>query len=89
MSWDYRLEAGALRALRDLGPSVKAEIVAFLDQRICGAADPRQFGKPLRGKVKGYWRYRVRDYRVLCRFEDNILIVVVIAIGHRSSIYED
>ena len=89
MSWDYRLESSALRNLRDLGPSVRADIFAYLDLRVRGATDPRQFGRPLRGDLKGYWRYRVRDYRVLCRFEDNILIVVVIAVGHRASIYED
>ncbi len=88
MNWDYRLEADALRDLRQLGPSVRAEIIAYLDQRIRGATDPRPFGKPLRGKLKGYWRYRVRDFRILCRLEDGVLIVVVVAIGHRSKIYE-
>ncbi len=52
MNWDYRLEADALRDLRQLGPSVKAEIIAYLDQRIRGATDPRPFGKPLRGNSK-------------------------------------
>ncbi len=89
MSWDYRLEAGALRDLRRLGPSVRSEIIGHLDQRVRGAADPRQFGKPLRRDLKGYWRYRVRNYRVLCRLEDRVLIVVVVAVGHRSTIYDE
>ena len=89
MSWDYRLEASALRDLRRLGPSVKSEVIAYLDQRVRGADDPRQFGKTLRGALKGYWRYRVRDYRVLCRLENKVLIVVVVAIGHRSTVYDE
>lgn len=89
MSWDYRLEETARRNLRDLGPAAAAQIRVFLDDRIRGATDPEQFGKPLRGELKGFWRYRVRDYRLLCRLEKNILIVVVVAVGHRSTVYED
>ena len=87
MSWVYRVEESALRELRDLGPSVAAEVIAYLDARITGSVDPRQFGKPLRGTLKGFWRYRVRDYRILCRLEQGILTVVVIAVGHRSKVY--
>jgi len=88
VNWDYRLEAGALKDLRDLGPSARGEIVAYLDRRLRGAVDPRRFGKPLRGDRKGTWRYRVRDYRVLCRLEDRVMIVTVIAAGHRSTVYD-
>ncbi len=89
MSWDYRLEARALQDLRQLGPSTASEILGWLDYRIRGTADPRKLGKPLRGRLKGYWRYRIRDWRLLCRIEDRQLIVIVIAAGHRSSIYDD
>ena len=89
MSWDYRLEEKARGHLRDLGPAAAAEIRAFLDGRIRGAADAEQFGKPLRGPLKGFWRYCVRDWRLLCRLEKKVLIVVVVAVGHRSTVYED
>lgn len=69
MSWDYRLEEEAKRDLRNLSPTVAAEVIRYLDTRIKGAAHPEQFGKPLRGELKGFWRYRVRDYRILCRLE--------------------
>ena len=89
MSWAYEITPEAAVQLRDLGPSGAAQIRKFLDTRIKGAANPEQFGKPLRGELKGFWRYRVRDYRILCRMEKRVLIVVVIAVGHRSGIYED
>lgn len=89
MSWDYRLGAEAIRDLRDLRPSATKEIVGWLDERIHGAANPCAFGKPLRGDRKGYWRYRVRDWRLICRIEDQVLVVIVVAVGHRSNIYED
>ena len=89
MSWDYRLEDSAKADLRSLGPSVAAEIRTFLDGRIRGSANPAKFGKPLRGALKGFWRYRVRDYRILCRLEKSILVVIVVEVGHRSTVYDD
>ena len=89
MSWDYRIEESAKRDLVKLGPSAAAEIRDFLHKRIRGATDPQRFGKPLRGSKHGLWRYRVRNWRILCRLEKSILIVVVVAVGHRSGVYED
>jgi mRNA interferase RelE/StbE len=88
VSWDYRIEPAAQRDLRDLGPSATAAVRCYLDERIRGAADPTAFGKPLRGDKHGYWRYRVQDWRLLCRLENSVLIVVVVAVGHRSTVYE-
>ena len=88
MSWDYRIEQAAVRDLRDLGPAATNEVRRYLDERIRSASDPAAFGKPLRGDRHGYWRYRVRDWRLLCRLENSVLIVVVVAVGHRSSVYE-
>lgn len=90
MKWDYRFEETAQANLRTLGPSVAAEIRGFLDGRIRGATNPALFGKPLRGSKHGLWRYRVRDYRLICRIEKSVLIVVVVvSVGHRSTVYED
>jgi mRNA interferase RelE/StbE len=89
VSWDYRVEDTAARQLRALGPSAAAKIFRFLDGRIRGCSDPTQFGKPLRGDKKGFWRYRLRDWRILCRFENGLLIVVVVALGHRSTVYNE
>ena len=88
MSWDYRIEPTALRHLRDLGPAATTVIRRYLDERIRGAANPAAFGKPLRGSKHGLWRYRVQDYRLVCRLEKSVLIVVVVTVGHRSTVYE-
>ena len=44
-------------------------------------------GKALNGPLAGLWRYRIGDYRAVCDLIDDRLIVLVIDIGHRSSIY--
>jgi mRNA interferase RelE/StbE len=89
VSWGYEITPEAAGQLGKLGPSAAAEIRKYLDTRIKGAADPTRFGKPLRGDLQGFWRYRVRDYRILCRLERKILIVIVVAVGHRATVYEE
>ena len=48
---------------------------------------PQEFGLPLRKSLKGYWKLRVGDYRVVFKVEG--ATVFVLAIRHRKSIYED
>jgi len=88
VSWDYKIDDLALRELRDLGPSGARTIRDFLESRIKGCADPRAFGKPLRGGMHGLWRYRVQDYRLICELLDGELIVIVVKAGHRSKVYK-
>ena len=89
MPWTYEVDPRAAESLRRLGPSATAKVIAYLEKRVKGTADPRRFGKPLRHGLKGLWRYRVEDYRLLCRLEDRRLVVLVVDIGHRSTVYED
>lgn len=44
--------------------------------------------KRLGGNLAGYYRYRVGDYRVLYRIDDQQLLVQVVKIAHRSEVYE-
>lgn len=45
--------------------------------------DPKSYGEPLRGKLKGYWRLRVTDYRVIYKIREEIIEVLVIKVGIR------
>ena len=49
--------------------------------------DPRLLGEPLVGQRKGTWRYRVGDYRIICKVLDGELMVLVLEIGHRREVY--
>lgn len=53
--------------------------------------DPERFGKPLTGELKGYYRLRVADFRVIYSIEKNILRVFVVKVGIRrdSEVYEE
>lgn len=45
-------------------------------------------GKPLKGRFKGIRSLRVGKYRILYDIQENHLIIVVIAIGHRKNVYD-
>ena len=49
--------------------------------------NPRARGKELTSNLSGLWRYRVGDYRILCRIRDDKLIITAIEIEHRSTVY--
>jgi mRNA interferase RelE/StbE len=87
--WTVEFDDRARRELRKLDSSIQSAILRYLRERIATAEDPRRFGKPLRRNLAGLWRYRVEDYRLICRIEDARIVVLVLQVGHRSEVYED
>lgn len=63
-------------------------IVDYMDERIAELDNPRSTGKALVGRLRGLWRYRVGDYRLLCAIQDGILRVLVLEVGHRRDVYK-
>jgi mRNA interferase RelE/StbE len=66
LGWTIEYDPGAIRDLNRLDRSVRAEIYKYMQDRIAQAESPRDFGKPLRHDKFGLWRYRVRDFRIVC-----------------------
>lgn len=85
--WSVVIEPSAQKDLRKLGGRDGARVLRFLHDRIGKLDNPWQLGSPLKGQLAEYWRYRVGDLRILCRIEDEKLIVLVIAVGNRREIY--
>lgn len=88
MTWQVEWDDRARRELRRLDASIQRQILRYLRERIVSEASPRRFGKALTGDWIGLWRYRVGDYRLVCKIEDDQLVVLVLAVGHRREIYE-
>ena len=81
----YRVEVrpGAVRALRKIDPTIRPRIEGIITLL---AEDPRPpASRPLRGRP-GY-RVRVGDYRIIYTIEDDVLLIVVVALGHRRDVY--
>jgi mRNA interferase RelE/StbE len=80
------LSKRAAKALRKLDRTAQARLLAALALL---QGDPRpSSAKALTGHP-GYLRIRVGDYRVVYTVEDARLLVLVLAAGHRSSIYDE
>ncbi len=47
------------------------------------AFDPERFGSPLKGPLKGFWKLRVGQYRVVYEIQKEKVVVYVILIGFR------
>lgn len=86
MTWQIEWDDRARKELRTLDPQYQKKILSYLRARI--TENPRNFGKQLSGDKSGLWRYRIEDFRVICRIEDDTLTVLVIAVGHRKEIYD-
>lgn len=64
-------------------------IKAWLTKNIIDCEDPRAHGKALTADKKGFWRYRIGDYRIICQIQDAKLVVLALTVGHRSEVYND
>jgi mRNA interferase RelE/StbE len=87
MAWKISFDKKAEKQFARLAQSAQLQIAAYLSQRVVAQNDPRKLGKALRGEKKGYWRYRVGDYRVICELRDEELLVLVLDLGHRREVY--
>ena len=88
MTWIVEFDDAAAKELRKLDRQAQQEILRYLRKRIATDEDPRRFGKPLARDLSGLWRYRVRNYRMICNIEDDKLVVLVLRAGHRKDVYE-
>ena len=68
--------------------SESSMIYDWIDEHLEGCENPRAYGKPLKGNRKGYWRYRVGDYRIIADIQDNKILILVTEVGHRREIYK-
>ena len=88
MTWTVEFLPQAERELGKLDPQNARRIFRFLFERAAKLENPRSIGEALHGPRFGeFWKYRVGDYRLITKIEDDRLLVLVLRIGHRREIY--
>ncbi len=88
MAWKIELDRAAERELDKLEIQAARRILVFLHDRVAKLDDPRSIGEALKGSRLGdFWKYRVGDYRIIAKIEDDALIIVVVKLGNRREIY--
>ena len=76
------------KEIRKIDKSNAKLILKYIKKNILPLDNPRDKGKALLGDKKGLWRYRIGDYRLICKIEDDKLLILALRIGHRKEIYK-
>jgi mRNA interferase RelE/StbE len=88
LTWAIEFTHTALRQLQKLDKSVQRRIWKYLNERLASLQNPRSTGEALQGERFGeFWRYRVGDYRLITKIEDDRLLILVLRVGHRREVY--
>lgn len=85
MSYPVQVAPAALRQLRKLDGAARRRVQAAIELL---ADEPRPSGARKLVGGDGEWRVRTGDYRIVYEVNDGVLLVLVVAVGHRREIYQ-
>lgn len=86
-TWIVKWDPRAIKDLKRLSSDAAKDVYHFLESKIHEKENPRSYGEPLKGDKSGLWRYRVGDYRIICKLSSENLTILVVRVGHRKSVY--
>lgn len=87
MAWTLEYTETAQRQLARLDRQTAKSILRYLNERVATDEDPRRFGDPLKRDLSGLWKYRVGAFRIVVDIQEDRVVVLVVRIGHRSTVY--
>ena len=87
MHWTIEYSDEAQAQLRRLDRQMAKRVVDYMNERVALRDDPRSIGRALTVPMRGLWRYRVGDCRVVCEIQDEVLRVLVVRVGRRDRVY--
>ncbi len=84
MNYQIQLSRSAERQLERFSPELRQRISSHITVL---REEPRPFGSIRVKGRKDAFRIRVGDYRILYEVQDELLLVLVLKIAHRSDVY--
>ncbi len=84
MTHQVQISSAALRHLRTFDPPARRRVQAAIELL---RDEPRTSGAKKLVGGEGEWRARTGDYRIVYDIHENILLVLVLAVGHRRDNY--
>lgn len=85
MSYRIEVAPAAVRQLRKMDRVAQRRVQAAIELL---AGEPRPSGAKKLVGGDGEWRVRTGDYRIVYEIRDSVLLVLVVAVGHRRDIYD-
>jgi mRNA interferase RelE/StbE len=76
----------AQKELEKLDRSIQKRIDVELKEKL--EKDSEKHLISLTGSLNGLYKFRVGDYRLICKKEEEKLVVLVVTIQHRSEVYK-
>lgn len=83
MPWQVLYHPAVKGDVSRINENMKKRLKKAIESRLMVA--PEQYGEPLRKTLKGYWKLRVGDYRIVSRISGGD--IVVFGIIHRKAVY--
>ena len=80
----YRIVVDELvlkKDFRKIGLEDQRKIMRAIRQRL--ATRPKDYGEPLRGELKGFWKLRVGQFRIIYEIHEDQVVVSIIMAGFR------
>ena len=85
MTYRVELAPAAVRQLRKLESTARRRVQGAIELL---AEQPRPSGSTRLVGGEGAMRVRTGDYRIVYEVHDDVLLVLVVAVGHRRDIYQ-
>jgi mRNA interferase RelE/StbE len=83
--YSVRLKASAAREIEDIEPKKVRRQIINLIARL--SDEPRPPGCEKLGGHSDRYRFRQGHYRIVYSVADDVLTVIVVRVGHRSTVY--
>lgn len=82
LNWKVKIHRLVLSEdFKGINPPDQKTILKAIHKKL--SLSPQEYGRPLWGALKGYWRLRVGDYRVIYKIKEDVVEVLVIKVGIR------
>lgn len=80
----------AIKQLSKPDKPTRILLVKWIENNLMNCDNPYTIPqyKELKGKLSDYVRYRVGNYRIICRVCDQMLIIENVSVGYRREIYK-
>lgn len=80
MKYSVAYTKKAEKIIEKLDTQIKNRIKKYIDDNLVNCENPRLRGRALTSNLSGNWRYRVGNYRIIAKIEDDKILITVIDI---------
>jgi mRNA interferase RelE/StbE len=87
-TWKLIFSARFEKKFYHLSQVEQQRIIDFFEIRVLKSSRPREYAKPLKGNLSGYWSFRIGKYRVIAEILDQELNIITFDVGHRREVYD-